>query len=234
MYPRVNGTVNDSIKIFNDLTFNLFSVDIGARFSFGKHKYKIQYNYSNYRQHIKQNLYQYWIYDSLNTIHKYGELGFDYYRGHSISLIYNVDRQSRAFLMNMLPGNGSELNTNFSYEWNQFMDGFSVSEKHSTFGANFIPHNTFRLTFSAKKHYTLDLDKKIVGSLIFKGGGLSHPEIDDFFHFFGGGLPGIKGYTFYDSTITGPYYLVGTTILRIPLLLERNYKLMQFNFFLND
>ena len=63
-----------------------------------------------------------------------------------------------------------------------------------------------------------------------KGGGLSNPEVDDFFHFFGGGLSGIKGYTFYDSTLTGPYYFIGTIAMRFPLFLERNYSLAQFNF----
>lgn len=230
LYPRINGTVNDSIHIFNDLSFNLFSGDIGTRFALGLHKYKIQYNYSNYRQHIEQNLYQFWIYDSLNTLHHYGELGFDYFRGHSISLIYKLDTRKRGYVMNMLPGNGLEINGNISYEWNQFMDGFSVSEEHSTFGANFVPNNTYRLTASAEKHYTLDIEKKIVGTFSMQGGGLSRPNVDDFFHFFGGGLPGIKGYTFYDSTITGPYYFIGSSILRIPLLLEKNYPVAQFNF----
>ena len=59
---------------------------------------------------------------------------------------------------------------------------------------------------------------------------MSNPEVDDFFHFFGGGLPGIKGYTFYDSTLTGPYYFIGTASIRFPLFLERNYPLVQFNF----
>ena len=61
-------------------------------------------------------------------------------------------------------------------------------------------------------------------------GGLSNPEVDDFFHFFGGGLPGMRGYTFYDSTLTGPYFFIGTTAIRFPIFIERNYSLAQFNF----
>ena len=110
------------------------------------------------------------------------------------------------------------------------MDGFSVSEKHSTFGANFVPHNTFRIKAHTEKYFTLNRAKKIVASISALGGGLSNPEVDDFFHFFGGGLPGIKGYTFYDSTLTGPYYFIGTAAMRFPLFLERNYPLAQFNF----
>ena len=53
-----------------------------------------------------------------------------------------------------------KIHTNISYEWNQFMDGFSVSEEHSTFGANFVPHNTFRVTSEIDKHFTLDRQRK--------------------------------------------------------------------------
>ena len=54
--------------------------------------------------------------------------------------------------------------------------------------------------------------------------------MDDFFHFFGGGLPGMKGYTFYEESLTGPFYFVGTAALRGPLFLEQNYTWGQFNF----
>ena len=231
LYPRVDGSEVDNIHIFNDLAFNLFSGDIGTRFAIGLHKYKLQYNYSNYRQHVKQNVYQYYSYNGEdNTIWRYGELGFDYFRGKSVSIIYDLDLRKRDYVMNMLPGNGLKIHGNIAYEWNQFMDGFSVSEEHSTFGANFISHNTLRITAQVDRYFTLNREKKIVASLSASGGGLSNPEIDNFFHFFGGGLPGIKGYTFYDSTLTGPYYFIGTTALRFPLFLERNYSLAQFNF----
>ena len=53
-------------------------MDLLSMFDYLNHKYKLQYNFSNYRQHIVQNVYQYWYYDSLNTTHQYGEFGFDY------------------------------------------------------------------------------------------------------------------------------------------------------------
>ena len=126
LYPRVNGTVNDSIHIFNDLSFNLFSGDVGVRFPLGPHKLKFQINFSNYRQHVVQNVYQYWHYNNtLNTEHTHGELGFDYYRGKSFSLIYNLDLRKRSYAMNMLPDNGIEIESNISYEWT-FLNIFLV------------------------------------------------------------------------------------------------------------
>ena len=230
LYPRTNGTVNDSIHIFNDLSFNLFSGDVGVRFPLGAHKLKVQFNYSNYRQHVVQNVYQYWYYNNkLNKEHAHGELGFDYYRGKSLSLIYNLDLRKRSYAMNMLPDNGMEIESHISYEWNQFMDGFSVSEEHSTFGANFIPHNTLRFNGRIAKHFTLNKKNKLVTSVSCISGGLSNANVDDFFHFFGGGLPGIKGYTFYDSTLTGPFYFIATMAVRMPLFLEKDYSILHLN-----
>ena len=231
LYPRVNGTDADNIHIFNDLTFSLFSGDLGLRFAYAAHKFNFRYNYSNYRQSVKQDVYQYHTYnDDPDTIWQHGEIGFDYYRGHSLSILYEQKRRKPSFAMNMLPGSGWEVKSHISYEWNQFMDGFTVSEEYSTFGANFVPHNTLRITTEVERHFTLHQKKKIVASVYGKGGGLSHPEVDDFFHFFAGGLPGIKGYTFYEEELTGPYYFVGTTAIRYPLFMEQNLTGAQFNF----
>ena len=230
LYPRVNGTDVDNIEIYNDLAFSLFSGDIGTRFALGGHKINLQYNYSNYRENVKQNVYQYFTYNEVDSsIWQYGEIGFDYFRGHSLSILYDLNMRKPSFAMNMLPGSGWHVNGKLSYEWNQFMDGFAVSEEYSTFGANFIPHNTARLTASAERHFTLNKDKKIVASISGIGGAISNPEVDDFFHFFAGGLPGIKGYTFYEESLTGPHYFVGTAALRLPLFLEKNFTWAQFN-----
>jgi hypothetical protein len=230
LYPRVNGDDVDNIEIYNDLAFNLFSGDIGARMALGLHKLKLQYNYSNYREHVEQNVYQSFTYNGVDTvIWQYGKIGFDYFRGHSLSFLYELNMRKPGFAMNMLPGNGWILKSNLSYEWNQFMDGFAVSEEYSTFGANFVSHNTARITAEAERHFTLNKEKKIVATLKGKGGGISEPDVDDFFHFFGGGLPGLKGYTFYEESLTGPYYFVGTAALRLPLFLEQNYTWAQFN-----
>ena len=34
--------------------------------------------------------------------------------------------------------------------------------------------------------------------------GLSNKKVDDYLYFFGGVIPGIKGYTFYDPILQGP------------------------------
>ena len=134
-YKRVNKTIPDNIEDFIDLSFSLFSGDIGTRFALGLHKYKIQYNYSNYRENVVINEYQYSEYNSeIDTTWLHGEAGFDYFRGHSLSILYDLNMRKPSFAMNMLPGNGWHINGKLSYEWNHFMDGFAVSEEYSKIG----------------------------------------------------------------------------------------------------
>ena len=70
--------------------------------------------------------------------------------------------RERSYAMNMLPGSGWIFKSNLSYEWNQFMDGFAVSEEYSTFGANFVSHNTARFLVEAQRNFTVNRNRKIV------------------------------------------------------------------------
>lgn len=225
-YIRANGTIADNVHINSELAFMLFSGEIGARFNVSGHKFWINYNYTNYREHVNQAVVQNAPYDTLRFN---GDLAFDYFRGHSASIKYNLETIKPAFLNNMFPGNGFVMNANLSYEWNNFMNGFGVNEEYSTFGANFSPHNTYRFTFDGKHHFTLNKSKRWVSSLGTQLGWLSNNEVDNFFHFFSGGLPGLKGYTFYNEDLTGARQIIVTSETRIPIFLEKNYTFAHLN-----
>ena len=230
-YPRANELQVENIKIKNDLTFFLFSGDIGSRINFKGNKFWFEYNYTNYREHVSQNVSQIIEYNGIIDTNQFnGEIAFDYFRGHALTLKYKLNTEKPAYLRNMLPGNGWNIESNLSYEWNNFMDGFAVSEEYSTFGANFTSYNTFRITAMMQRFLTLNKAKKITSTFSAFGGALSNPSIDDFFYFFGGGMPGIKGYTFYEQSLTGPYLLIGTSKIRMPIFLGKNIVLGHINF----
>ena len=188
--------------------------------------HRLNYSYSNYRQHISQHIKQTTQNEVLNF---YGDAAFDYYRGHGASIKYKYELIKPAFLKNMFPGNGFTLNARLGYEWNSFMDGFGVNEEYSTFGANFSPHNTYRFTLNSMYHFTLNQSKRWVSSLGTQFGWLSNNEVDNFFHFFSGGLPGLKGYTFYNEDLTGSRQIIMTSETRIPIFLEKNYAIAHLN-----
>ena len=225
-YTRANGTIADNVDINSELAFILFSGEIGTRFNIDGHKFWIDYNYTNYREHVNQKVVQNAPYDTLRFN---GDLAFDYYRGHGASIKYKYELIKPAFLNNMFPGNGFLFNAKLGYEWNSFMNGFGVNEEYSTFGANFSPNNTYRFTLNSMYHFTLNQSKRWVSSLGTQLGWLSNNEVDNFFHFFSGGLPGLKGYTFYNEDLTGSRQIIVTSETRIPIFLEKNHAIAHLN-----
>jgi len=223
-YFNINGELVPNIRINNDVNYQIFSSDIGLRFPTLKHKVWLSYGYNNYKQNIFQLAYQDFISNGENqTITIFGKLGFDYFEGHNLSIKVSNQKIKPHFLGNMLPNNGYFYDLKIGYEFNYFMDGFSLDEEYGTYGANLKPNHTSRAEFDFS--YFTQINKPIFVELSTKIGILSNKNIDDFFYFFGGGLPGIKGYTFYESSLTGSGLWINSIYTRT-LLLDKNY----FNF----
>ncbi len=208
----------------SDLAIQLFATDIGARFPLSRHKFWIYYSYNKYREVINQV-----VQNTTGQLVAQGKIGFDDYRGHSLNSRWQFSTRKPEFAGNMLPSNGWEADAKISYEWNAFMYGFGFNEEDSTIEPQFIPNDTYRLDVDFQKHVTLVQARKIVGTLETKIGYVSNKSIDDFFYFFGGGLPGIKGYTFYDDGLNGPYLWINTAVVRIPVFLEKSYPVLHLN-----
>ena len=74
----LTGDKVDNIAIFNDWGFSLFSGDLGAKIVLGLHKFDIQYNYSNYREHVTQNVSQILEYNGIIDTNQFnGEIAFE-------------------------------------------------------------------------------------------------------------------------------------------------------------
>ena len=138
------------MPITNDLTFLIFSSDIGTRFNFGPMKINLKYSFTSYRQHILYNMNQNYTYngeDLSNNIN--GDFAFDYYRSKHISIGFSYKKYKPSYLWNMVPTNGYGGHSVISYEDNDFLNGFGVDEEYGTFGANLEPNNTFRFNLKA-------------------------------------------------------------------------------------
>ena len=61
-------------------------------------------------------------------------------------------------------------------------------------------------------------DKDLTVSYNISYNTLINKEVDDFFYFFGGGLPGIKGYTFFDPILQGTDLILLTNQIRFPII----------------
>ena len=209
-------------EVKTDLRFSLFETDLGVSFKLFQQKIWIEYIYQKFRQRQTQTIIS--IEQDTNVD---GNIGFDYYRGHLVKVKGLFSTRKPEFAGNMLPSNGYQVNYEFSYEYNQFMSDLDFDS--GVIITEFNLNNTFRFLIEAQKNMTINQDQKIVASINSKIGLISNHNIDDFFHFFGGGMPGMKGYTFYDSTLTGSSLWINTASVRFPLMLENNIKILHLN-----
>ena len=86
----------------------------------GKHDFKINYQFNNYRQKIEQTITQY---NQLNDIEFYDnyDFSFDYYRSHIFLCNIATPKQKNHFLKHMLPKNGYSIDFKLYYELNNFL-----------------------------------------------------------------------------------------------------------------
>ena len=222
-YTSSSGYEFDNMPITNNLTFMIFSSDIGTRFKAGPFKFNLQYSFTQYRQHVLYNMNQNYTYNSENLSNNVsGDLAFDYYRSNQIAIGIEFNKYKPTYLWNMVPSNGYGMNTIVSYENNKFLSGFGVDEEYGTFGANLSPHNTFRINSEA--YYNFSFGSIAFNSLI-KYKSISNKDVDDFFYIFGGGNPGLKGYTYYDEELSVTDFLVVENFIRTFVFKEKSFQL---------
>ena len=219
----VTGDVFDNVKMRSDDTYIMFSSDIGSRIKLKKSTYSLTYNYSKYTVHLigYTRLYH------LETYTSYPFEGiYDYFRGHKLTFGYHWRLYKPQYAFNMLPQNGLEFTADISVEKNDFDPAFEISEEYGTLSLVFSEHNTERINLNLKRNFTLNKANRITINESWFIGLLTNRDVDDFFYFFGGGLPGVKGYTFYHEDLSGPEIFLMTQSIGTPIFLERNYKLI--------
>ena len=229
-YQNLDGEEYDNVPVENNLLFNLFSLDAGTKLRFlsksklmpGKHEFKFNYQFNNYRQKIEQTITQFNQLDEVEFYDNY-DFSFDYYRSHIVSFQYSYKKQKNHFLKHMLPKNGYSIDFKFSYELNDFLNGFGVNEDYGTFGSILAPNNTMRVLLDIDKHWSLSSTSVSSNTSI---GLISNENIDDFFYFFGGGMPGLKAYTYYDDSLKGTRKIIQTFYIRNPLFKEQNFRVL--------
>ncbi len=195
----------------NDLRFDLLEGVIGGGIAIGLHRFWLDLTLSQYREHITQKL-----------ANLSGDFSFAYYRGAVLAGRWQLNTRRAQYGGNMFPTKGSEIEVELRREFNDLIGGFRISEDYSTVVPDFIENNTFRLTLDFAQYFTIHRRSRISAAYEATLGWLSNCEIDTFFYFFGGGPPGLRGYTYYDSGVQGTNLMIHTLTLRVPLFLERN------------
>ena len=100
------------------------------------------------------------------------------------------------------------------------ISGFGINSEFGTFSEEYKNNSTFRMDIEAEAYVPLPKTESSALGFELSMGVFSNTEIDSFFHYFAGGMPGLKGYPFY--TIEGSRMSVLTSRLRFPLVKKMN------------
>lgn len=196
-----------------DVRYRLFQLDGGLRFPIrGVHELSLYSSFQNYRANSI-----WWI----GTEELFGKSGLDYYVGKHVGLgwLTNVFRSTVDYDIN--PSNGFQLNLDLRFEKDRFFDS-----EESLFEAVYNFYDFFRLSGKGTFHWSIPKTGRWTVSVELQGGWMSRTNVDSFFYFFGGGLPGIRGYSFY--SLEGNRMAIGSLFFRIPLMRDRHLSLGPF------
>ncbi|NQS97872.1 MAG: PD40 domain-containing protein [candidate division Zixibacteria bacterium] len=158
---------------------------------------------------------------------KYGaklrfEDGFDfsytYFKGKSVNLIWNGDYRSPGVDQDINPSKGRRFIAEIARENNSFIDSFKVDA--GMIKEVFTPYNYSRLALQWEEYLKSPLKNDHSINLRLNAALIDRNDIDDFFYLYAGGLPGMKGYSYY--SLGGTRKFIGTLTYRLPILKNFN------------
>ena len=191
----------------------------GAKISvLGIHSVESYFTWQRYRAFFKR---------SIPLENFQGGAAYDYFRGLLAGIQWKTKSLKRRAGFGFLPSKGFEIDLHISYEHNEFITGLNLSES-GTLLEEFSPNHTGKLETTGT--YNLEIPKTNGWMLSTNTslGYLTNSKVDSFFHFFAGGLPGLKGYPFY--SIEGTKKGIETMSLRIPIIKNHNIPIGFFTF----
>ena len=194
----------------DDLRFRMVQFRFGSRMPVkGIHSVETYFTWQRYRAFFKRSI----PFENLQ-----GGAAYDYFRGISAGLNWKTKVLKRRAGFGFLPSKGFEIDAHLSYEHNNFITGLNLSDS-GTLLEDFSPNHTGK--FEMIGIYNLEIPNTNDWMLSTKTsiGYLTNSKVDSFFHFFAGGLPGLKGFPFY--SIEGTKKAIETVSLRIPM--AKNY-----------
>ena len=215
-YLTRNTTDNSKYQgiydIEDDIKFRLVQFRTGLKFPIFGSLLEISGTRQWYRAFINQNLPSEGI-----------EAGaaYDYFRGWTLSGDWSLDMIKRRLDKSINPSKGFKVWTKLDLEKNDFIEGLNLSDS-GTLTEDFKDNSLGRFQAGGSFYYELPWRKRWTVSLTGQFGWISNDIVDSFFHFYLGGLPGIKGYPFY--SIQGTHSAMVDATFRMPLFMEKHYK----------
>ena len=173
-------------------------------------EFELYSSWSRYRASIKENI--------IGQPQIISGIAYDYFNGKQLGLNWEIKRYKRRIDQNINPV-GYSLNFSLAKEWNEFIDGIDLSDS-GTLISKFKNHNLIRTKIDGQFLWEIPGSNRWTISTKAQLGQISKVDVDSFFYFFGGGMPGLKGYPYY--SIEGTNLMLYDIGLRLPLFREKH------------
>ena len=212
---RVESSKYQGVYLINDdIKFRMVQFRTGFRLPLFGSTFEVFSSWQRYRAFIKEELPD----EKLNA-----KADYDYFRGIDSGILWRINLIKRRLDGSINPSNGFSLWSLVNFEKNKFIEGLDLSESGSLL-ETWEDNNLIR--FQAGGSFNFEIPKLERWALTIKTefGKISNEAVDDFFHFYAGGIPGLKGYPFY--SIQGTNKLITELSFRIPIFREKNIPFM--------
>ncbi|MCB0275640.1 MAG: PD40 domain-containing protein [Calditrichaeota bacterium] len=202
-----------------DVSFNLLQTNAGLAgllpaWKFGTLMYRLEYIYSWYRAKLSSTGF---TDPASGQFVAFAPLRYSYLRGHAGSLYLRSQKREPSYYGTINPRHGRYASLRYTYEYNNYLKDFATDRQVGIEVYDPVKFNKLELNYEqylpvpGTRYHALNLRLQ---------GGFIDTEVDSFFHFFAGGLVGLKGYPFY--SIEGTRMAVGTATYRFPLIRDIN------------
>ena len=205
-----NESSYSAYKLDNNLKFRLIEFRSGLRFPIYGTSFELFGSWSRYRASIKENI--------IGQPQIQSGIAYDYYNGFQLGLNWGFQQFKRRVDQNINPV-GFKIDFSLINEWNNFIDGLDLSDS-GTLISQYQENNLLRGKISAEHIWEIPKTNRWTFSAGTQLGFLNNTQVDSFFHFFAGGMSGIKGYPFY--SIEGTNMIIGDLTLRVPIFREKH------------
>lgn len=217
MYATRNTVEQSKYSVYDiddRLRFRFILMRAGLQFPFfGNDMIDIYTQWQRYRAYIKEKI-----------VDVSSEVGYayDYYRGLSTGVKFGWKNIKATVDRNINPSKGYRFKMNISYEMNDFIEGLNLSN-YGTLVEEFAPNNYLKIDAISSIHAPILPSKRWTLNFTAKGGWLSNSEVESFFNYFGGGMDGIQGYSYY--SFEGTNSVFSEVALRIPMFRQKHIPL---------
>jgi hypothetical protein len=140
---------------------------------------------------------------------------YDYYRAVDFSLRWNYRAILPRIDSEINPSGGREISVEYGFNFDKIFKDFSFESQAGTIQEIYNQYNYHKLIFHWREYISASsFIERSALSLGLQSSFISRP-VNDFLYNFAGGLPGIRGYSFY--SIAGRKMVIGNAVYRFPI-----------------